>query len=706
MATASPASVENIAFKVKSQVLHEYIMKLSSDTSTGIDYQIIKEYLDSIETSDTIPTIHTLGGSEKQWINCERPLDYLVDLKGKLLLIDFFTYCCINCLHILPYLTHIESSFSVTDGLVVIGVHSAKFNNERDSANIQLAAERYSIQHPIINDSDISIWTSMEITCWPTLLLVSPTGKLIYVMIGEVHIKMLHDLVQHVLEYYKTHQLIKPHNLPISQGKVSKTGILSYPGKLHLNSDNGMLYISDTAHHRILEVECKSYTVVRVIGSGRRGNKDGNLSEAEFNSPHGLDTRGNFLYVADTENHLIRVINIKDGIINTLCGTGLQGNDKVGGALNTMQEISSPWDIVIGGDVIYIAMAGTHQIWVHFLEDTTWIKGENYKAGTTIRFAGNGEEANRNNSYPHHACFAQPSGISLNIGNGILYVADSESGTIRAVSIKDGSVAGIVGGGLDPMDLFAYGDENGIGRKAKLQHPMGVAFNESNHCIYIADTYNHKIKMITVANKECTTLAGSGKQGMNDGLMEAAEFYEPHGLCMDPNSNTLLVADTNNHVIRCIDLNNNTVNTLHIIAAAQVESSQVEIITIIADRVCSLILHLKINESAKIIENVNSKWEVLLDNPFSAKYLTFPSLKGLMSQTQEKNFISLNLSAQDIEISTATFRIDVQFRYCTEDLCGIFKERYNVVVTFNDMTSLTDNTSASNIQLEENIVLM
>ena len=150
--------------------------------------------------------------------------------------------------------------------------------------------------------------------------------------------------------------------------------------------------------------------------------------------------------------------------------------DREGGGLYTGQEISSPWDLEIGGNnsqLLFVAMAGTHQIWVLFLTDSLWLKGSKYKAGTMLRFAGTGDEANRNNSYPHRASAA------------LLYIADSESGCVRSLSLEEGSVKGVVGGGLDPLDLFSYGDTDGAGRDARLQHPMGVAYNPKNNSVYV-----------------------------------------------------------------------------------------------------------------------------------------------------------------------------------------------------------------------------
>jgi hypothetical protein len=177
---------------------------------------------------------------------------------------------------------------------------------------------------------------------------------------------------------------------------------------------------------------------------------------------------------------------------------------------------------------------------------------------------GSGEEANRNNSFPHKAALAQPSGIDINSDGTGLYVADSESSTIRCVSTVNGSVKGVVGGALDPMDLFAFGDVDGKGRDVRLQHPLAVSWDSKRQLIYIADSYNHKIKSLNPTTKTCTTLAGNGFPGSTNGGSDTAQFNEPGGLCIVDEGDTLLIADTNNHSIRSIDLNTSTVNEVNL----------------------------------------------------------------------------------------------------------------------------------------------
>jgi len=212
-----------------------------------------------------------------------------------------------------------------------------------------------------------------------------------------------------------------------------------------------------------------------------------------------------------------------------------------------------------------VAMAGSHQVWLYCLKELSWWKGAKYSAGTMVRMVGSGQEENRNNSYPAKVGLAQPSGISLDPGfspSGCLYIADSESSTVRRLDLKDGGVKNVCGGARDPTDLFAYGDVDGAGVSARLQHPLGVAWGGER--LYIADSYNHKMKAVTGVKNDCVTLAGVGKPGDVCGNMGEAEFAEPGGICLSQDGKLLYIADTNNHAVKILNIEEGVVTKLDI----------------------------------------------------------------------------------------------------------------------------------------------
>ncbi|TRY60350.1 hypothetical protein DNTS_013682 [Danionella cerebrum] len=428
------------------------------DTTTQEEKEnIVKDYLIKIDEKNDLIVPDFEEGLE--WLNTEGPLSLRKELSGKVVLLDFFTYCCINCMHVLPDLHQLEKCYSIEDGLIVIGVHSAKFPNEKALENIRSAVLRYDISHPVVNDSDAHLWQELEVSCWPTLVLLGPRGNLLFSLVGEGHREHLFLFTAAALKHYRQQGLLTDHNLGIRLYKdYLPPSDLSFPGKISIDPISKLLAVADTGHHRIL-VLSKTGQVLQIVGGPSSGRRDGNLSEAQFNSPQGVFIKGDTIYVADTENHLVRKINLSEGNVSTLAGTGVQGTDKEGGALGPQQPISSPWDVTLGnsgGDVLWIAMAGTHQIWALFLEDGKLPRGSDYRKGTCVRFAGSGSEENRNNAYPHKAGLAQPSGLALAPVEPweSLFIADSESSTIRSVSLKDGAVKHVVGGERDPLVSF------------------------------------------------------------------------------------------------------------------------------------------------------------------------------------------------------------------------------------------------------------
>ncbi|CAJ1081025.1 NHL repeat-containing protein 2 [Xyrichtys novacula] len=528
---------------------------------------LVNEYLTKVDEGKELKIPDFQTGLE--WLNTEGPLSLNKELAGKVVLLDFFTYCCINCMHILPDLHQLEKKHSVKDGLVIIGVHSAKFPNEKVLDNIRSAVLRYDICHPVVNDSEALLWHELEVSCWPTLVLLGPSGNLLFSLVGEGHRDKLMLFTELALRYYGKKGQLKGHTVGIKLYRDSlPPSVLSFPGKVAVDDSRKRLALADTGHHRILVVTVTGQ-LEHVIGGPESGKQDGDLSEASFNSPQGVAIKGDTVYVADTENHLIRKIDLLEQRVSTLAGVGCQGTDKEGGAMGPEQPISSPWDVTLGSaggeedNVLWIAMAGTHQIWALFLADGKLPKGSESKAGTCIRWAGSGSEENRNNSYPHKAGFAQPSGLALAPEEpwSCLYVADSESSTIRTLALKDGAVKLLVGGERDPMNLFAFGDVDDKGVGAKLQHPLGVAWSPEQSLLYVADSYNHKIKVVDPKTKQCSTLAGTGEAGDTLGHeFNKSCFNEPGGLCVGDSGKLLYVADTNNHQIKVLDLTSKTVS--------------------------------------------------------------------------------------------------------------------------------------------------
>jgi DNA-binding beta-propeller fold protein YncE len=485
-------------------------------------------------------TIHAPDFPEGlQWLNTERPLS-LRELRGKVVLLDFWTYCCINCMHILPDLKRLERKYA--DTLVVIGVHSAKFFTEQETENIRQAILRYEIEHPVVNDNQMLVWQQYAVRAWPTLVLIDPEGKIVGYRSGEGIYEVFDRAIAEVIRTAEAKGTLKRGalNVRLERDKEPRT-VLRFPGKVLADERTNRLFIADSNHHRILVVSLKDNRIETVIGAGAMGFRDGAFDKAQFNNPQGMayDPDADALYIADTDNHAIRKANLRTRTVETLAGTGEQSRAYPPRPGNGREiALNSPWDLVLLGDTLYIAMAGSHQLW-----------RLNLKTLEAEPHAGTGREACIDGSL-RTCALAQPSGITTDSKK--LYFADSEVSCIRAADIDpNGALETLVGG-----DLFEFGDVDGFGREARLQHPLGVVYVDGT--LYVADTYNNKIKRLDPRTRKIETFLGTGAAGARDG--DNPTFDEPGGISYAHGK--LYIADTNNHLIRVADLKTRRVETL------------------------------------------------------------------------------------------------------------------------------------------------
>jgi thiol-disulfide isomerase/thioredoxin len=474
-----------------------------------------------------------------QWLNTEKPIS-LRDLRGKVVILDFWTYCCINCMHVIPDLKKLEKKYA--NELVVIGVHSAKFNGEREIDNIRQAVLRYEIEHPVVNDWQMEIWQEYAVRAWPTLMLIDPAGKIIGYVSGEGIYEPFDKLISKVIEQFDARGQIdrRPFKLKLERHRAPAS-MLAFPGKVLADEKSRQLFIADSNHNRIVVLSLDDYEVKEVIGAGEIGIADGGFETATFNHPQGMALDGRTLYVADTENHAIRAVDFDKRAVTTIAGTGHQASriDQLGGQ-GKQTELNSPWDLVMHGGMLYIAMAGPHQLWKM-----------NPKTGGIVPYAGSGRE-NIVDGPLASAALAQPSGITTDAAK--LYFADSEVSAIRSADLDpNGNVETIVGEGL-----FEFGDKDGKAKEVRLQHPLGVVYHDG--ALFVADTYNNKIKRVSPKDKASQTFVGTGEEGLVDG--ERAQFDEPGGVSVA--FGKLYIADTNNHAIRVADLKTKRVETLQI----------------------------------------------------------------------------------------------------------------------------------------------
>jgi thiol-disulfide isomerase/thioredoxin len=479
----------------------------------------------------TTGTIHAPEFPPLEWLNTDRPIS-LAGLRGKIVLLDFWTYGCINCMHIIPDLKRLEDKYP--DELVVIGVHSAKFRNEGDTENLRQIVLRYELEHPVINDRDFLVWRAYGARAWPTLVLIDPEGRVVGKHSGEDVFEPFDKVIGAMVIEFDAKGLIDRRAL---QFKLEQEGLpetaLSFPGKLLVDESARRLFIADSNHNRLVVADLDSYRVTQVIGGPEPGFRDGGAMSARFHHPQGmaLHPDGRRLYLADTENHALRLLDLDAHTVTTFAGTGEQSSVYPGRAGRGHEtQLNSPWDLTLVDHYLFIAMAGSHQLWVMDLD-----------TGMVGPWAGSGREGIDDGS-AGDATLAQPSGLTTD--GRWLYFTDPEASAIRAASLRDGRIRTLVGTGL-----FDFGDVDGVGRDARLQHSLGIAYREADGLLYVADTYNSKIKTVHTVSAEVRTLLGSA-HGYRDGTDPL--FYEPGGLAIA--GDRLYVADTNNHAVRVVDL--------------------------------------------------------------------------------------------------------------------------------------------------------
>jgi sugar lactone lactonase YvrE len=470
------------------------------------------------------------------WLNTDKPVS-IKDLKGQVVLIDFWTYCCINCMHVFPDLKFLEEKYK-DKPVVVIGVHSGKFDQEKDAEHIRNAVLRHNISHPVAVDSEYAIWNQYGVRSWPSLMLIDPEGYVVGGLSGEGHRETLDTAIGKLLEIHgKKGTLGKPLTFKTERQKF-QSGTLEFPGKVLADAKGKRLFIADTNHHRVLVADLDG-KVSEIIGAGGIGLKDGSYNEAQFHQPQGmaLSEDGATLYVADTENHAVRTVDLAKRSVTTLAGTGEQARQFRANGPGKATALSSPWDLARVGNKLFVAMAGTHQVWQIDVPN-----------GHTATFAGTGRESAIDGPR-ERSTLAQPSGLATD--GKSLYVADSESSTIRVIGLDENGQVGSVAGS---NNLFGFGRIDGVAGAARFQHPLGVALGEGDRAgtLFVADTFNHLIRSIDLKTRQVDTWLGTGSSEVGEPAPGKIGFYEPGGLSVS--GDTLYVADTNHHRIVAVDI--------------------------------------------------------------------------------------------------------------------------------------------------------
>ncbi|MEP6484247.1 MAG: thioredoxin-like domain-containing protein [Rudaea sp.] len=459
-----------------------------------------------------------------EWINTERPPS-LESLRGRVVLMNFWTFDSVNCTNVLPDLRYLENKYH--DGLSIVSVHSPKFDYQRQAGSVLKAANRSHLRHPVANDANFELWQAYGVQSWPTVAVIDAEGQLAALLPGEGRRQEADALVGRLLDEAasKDQRVYEP---PVLASRPEPKLPLLFPKKIL--ATESALWIADSGHNRVLECNHDG-RVLRQFGSGNPGYWDGRNQDAGFTDPQGMAIGKDWLYVADTGNHSIRRIRLLSGEIETVAGTGSVGYDLPNDALEpTKIAMSAPTAIAFTGEKIYFLLAGQNQLWqLDLLKNRMSVLAGNGQLGLVD---GDGVAAS----------FAQPSGICV-LGQQ-LAVADAASSSLRLVRLIDNRVSTLVGAGL-----YEFGDSAGTRDVARMQFPLDVCADPRG-LIFIADSYNGKIKALNMRTGELR------------GLNLPYRLSEPSGISMA--GGALWIANTNAHEIVRVDLKTGQIRRLTI----------------------------------------------------------------------------------------------------------------------------------------------
>ncbi len=490
----------------------------------------------------------------RRWLGTGGSELSLADLRGKVVLLDFWTSCCVNCLHVLDELRPLQEEFA--DVLVVLGVHSPKFAHEAAPEALDAAVARHDVRHPVLDDPELTTWRAYAARAWPTLVVIDPAGHVVASLSGEGHAHGLRALLRELVAEHEAAGTLRRGDSPYVPPPPPASA-LAFPGAA-LALPGGSLLVADTAHHQLVELEDDLVTERRRIGAGARGLLDGGPGTARFAEPVGMallapDLAGRVgwdVAVADSVNHAVRGVRLADGAVVTVAGTGRQLRRREGGGPALGQDLSTPLAVAWFDDQLVVAMAGVHQLWALDVAPDPQRGVVRVLAGTTAEGVrdGAGEQA----------WFAQTSGLATSADGEALWLVDAETSALRRLRrlrssaghggapdrsvpvVQDERMANVLpvaGAGYEVdtvvgTGLFDFGHRDGDAAQALLQHPLGLALLPDDS-VAIADTYNGAVRRFDPATGQVSTLA--------------THLAEPSALVVDDGGATLVVLESAVH---------------------------------------------------------------------------------------------------------------------------------------------------------------
>jgi len=467
------------------------------------------------KASFNISDVNKIVTSDGKWLNSTRKIE-ISDLKDRAILLHFWNRSCISCVEALPDIKKLENELG--SKITVIGVYSSKFENEKDLSVIRNAVLKHDITSLVLTDTDLKLWKKFKVNAWPTFILINPNGREYERHEGINSVKKLVKDAKSMVNKYRYQ--INREPLPLLPEKYNQIGnILSFPSKLEYTSNfidgsraTSAIFIANSGQNNIVATSLIGGILFK-IGSGKEGLADGNFEEAAFNAPQGILFDDQKLYIADTGNHALRVADFKTRKVTTLTAGGKKGGIISATTDAVETNLSSPTDIEFfpSKDVIVISNSGSNQI-LSF----------NLKTNKISVLAGNGESGKTDGKYPNNS-LAQTS--DMVVLKNKLYFLDAITSALRVLD-EAGNVRTLASSGL--------------------QHPLALTADDSG--IYIADSFNNRIRKYGVSTQKLTDLVG-GEIG--DAVGSKTRFNSPEGIISIMNS--FYISDANNNRVLVVN---------------------------------------------------------------------------------------------------------------------------------------------------------
>jgi len=543
-------SIKGLIKVVSDDGLERRLNKLSSAAQFE---SAIRSHVADVAGNRFAETAPQLGRS-LDWINCA-PQSWAGDLKDKVTVLALWNASSAESQQLVRELQTLAGSNPAHLRFVL--VHAPKFDEEVRRECVAHAVERLGISLPTASDPSRSIWAALGARGWATVAVVAPDGKILHTLYhqpGEPwtsYSSMVTQLADAAVQHYGLTDDTRP---PLTAPALDTSRRLVYPSRVAVDVSGNRLFVLDTGNHRVLVFDLKTRRLQHHIGATSAGFNDGTFDAARFLCPQGMSFSrvDNKLFIADTGNHALREVDFAFGKVRTIVGDGERGFDTTGGvALGSSQRLSIPMDCLAAENSVYIAMPGTHQVWSHDIAQ-----------GLTFPLAGVGtREGNLNAPRLDAALLSQPSALAYTAG--VLYFADSGTSTVRKIDLRSKSISAVIGGDkLLPYTLYSFGDSEGTSYRGQVQNPQGLALADPS-TLYVADTYNHRIKLIDPRANDMVNFVGTRSPGFVDGVGKEAQFNEPCGMAVGGDGR-LYVADRNNHAIRLVDCTTKSVSTLRL----------------------------------------------------------------------------------------------------------------------------------------------